>query len=478
MTKNPNGAQQGVSKTENDDSRRLASTLLQIRSASQSPEVRGSTFRDSNNMPQQDTSVNRSMAGDFFHRQVPQGALPSSQFGASPHQSPTVGGMTIDQALASLRAGSGRNLLSLVGGGGVVGDRLVGAPFSPNSTQMSTPLPGQSAPNPSTFLSSLDFASNRPHAGISVPVQPNPPSAQTDPEIGGSRDRADSMVRKEQVAAALKSKPQRGRKREDLNRMERLELTRTRNREHAKTTRMRKKARYEELLQEERLLQDFQKQCQLEKARRSTVVQYVKARQQMISRKGRSEDSTSSDGTAPTGNGCASSVQDLVEDIDNFVFQVENETVDQGLSTHDRMDSYDDNLAARIEKRFGNHSLALLQYAVRQGDDGVCLDRGSGGTAEIDVFLSTDPHTPLLTGFLRFGFSRPDSAKLSSVSWSPMKDHTERELDVLKAQVSHPSVVSLDPAVRAEGATFSEDTALATSEGGNEDGQNGPGMSL
>ena len=44
-------------------------------------------------------------------------------------------------------------------------------------------------------------------------------------------------VRKEKVEAALKSKPQRGRKRDNLNVMERLELTRTRNREHAKSTR-------------------------------------------------------------------------------------------------------------------------------------------------------------------------------------------------------------------------------------------------
>ena len=44
-------------------------------------------------------------------------------------------------------------------------------------------------------------------------------------------------VRPEKIAAALRSKPQRGRKRDNLSAMERLELTRTRNREHAKSTR-------------------------------------------------------------------------------------------------------------------------------------------------------------------------------------------------------------------------------------------------
>jgi hypothetical protein len=45
------------------------------------------------------------------------------------------------------------------------------------------------------------------------------------------------LVRKDKVQQALKSKPQRGRKRDDLSASERLELTRTRNREHAKCTR-------------------------------------------------------------------------------------------------------------------------------------------------------------------------------------------------------------------------------------------------
>jgi hypothetical protein len=56
------------------------------------------------------------------------------------------------------------------------------------------------------------------------------------------RDSSDSIgssssVRMEKVEAALRSKPQRGRKRDDLSENERVELTRTRNREHAKCTR-------------------------------------------------------------------------------------------------------------------------------------------------------------------------------------------------------------------------------------------------
>ena len=45
------------------------------------------------------------------------------------------------------------------------------------------------------------------------------------------------VVRTDKILDALNSKPQRGKKRRNLNDMERLELTRTRNREHAKCTR-------------------------------------------------------------------------------------------------------------------------------------------------------------------------------------------------------------------------------------------------
>jgi hypothetical protein len=56
-------------------------------------------------------------------------------------------------------------------------------------------------------------------------------------ETDNRKDDATTGVRQEKVVAALKSKPQRGKRREDLSEKERVELTRTRNREHAKSTR-------------------------------------------------------------------------------------------------------------------------------------------------------------------------------------------------------------------------------------------------
>jgi hypothetical protein len=91
-----------------------------------------------------------------------------------------------------------------------------------------------------------------------------------------------SSIRQEKVAEALRSKPQRGRKRDDLSETERLELTRTRNREHAKSTRVRKKARYQELLDREELYLQQQEQEDIEFQKRNSIQTIISLRQDML----------------------------------------------------------------------------------------------------------------------------------------------------------------------------------------------------
>ena len=67
------------------------------------------------------------------------------------------------------------------------------------------------------------ITSSSPVAAVSPPTAKSPTST--------------SSVREEEIKAALTSKPQRGKKRDNLTAEERKELTKTRNREHARTTR-------------------------------------------------------------------------------------------------------------------------------------------------------------------------------------------------------------------------------------------------
>mmetsp|Transcript_26730 Transcript_26730/g.54539 ORF Transcript_26730/g.54539 Transcript_26730/m.54539 type:complete len:378 (-) Transcript_26730:233-1366(-) len=139
----------------------------------------------------------------------------------------------------------------------------------PNPLKM--PEPGTAALPPSNTLSSLSiyygsfYNKNAPRAFSSAnasPVCTKTNSSQHDAAVKAEavstadvsvarslqNHLSDPVVRSEKVRDALNSKPQRGKKRGNLNELERLELTRTRNREHAKSTRMKKKQRFHELL--------------------------------------------------------------------------------------------------------------------------------------------------------------------------------------------------------------------------------------
>eukprot|EP01082_Thalassiosira_pseudonana_P000520 g1190.t1 g1190 contig10:1571378-1572496(+) len=83
------------------------------------------------------------------------------------------------------------------------------------------------------------------------------------------------LVRTDMIQDALNSKSQRGKKRCNLNDVERLELTRTRNREHAKCTRMKKKARHEELVAMEQRYRQLKQQQDLNLQRRTRVFNLI-----------------------------------------------------------------------------------------------------------------------------------------------------------------------------------------------------------
>jgi hypothetical protein len=89
---------------------------------------------------------------------------------------------------------------------------------------------------PSRGLVVQDAHTTRAKPSSETPSSSEPRQDDKKKNAADTKEEAVS-IRREKVEAALNSKPQRGRKREDLSEKERLELTRTRNREHAKSTR-------------------------------------------------------------------------------------------------------------------------------------------------------------------------------------------------------------------------------------------------
>ncbi len=241
-----------------------------------------------------------------------------------------------------------------------------------------------------------------------------------------------TAVRKEHIEQALQSKPQRGKKRNNLNETERLELTRTRNREHARSTRNRKKARYEELIANEEALSMLQRQLHLDHARRQTVVDFVEVRQHMVRQFARSPFS------APLPQG---GIAHLIDDLDAFVFRHGNTQEIKGLQG---MGRFDETVVSRTKDRFGADATSLLTYS--KSFSGVALRLDNTACIDVELFLQGQTNTTitLLSANLLVVFSSETSSKISSVEWRTMQDKfNEVAVDRLS---SYPSVVSLDPA--------------------------------
>ena len=397
---------------------------------------------------------------------VPQSHMHTVSAQGSPNATPTVQGLGSAQRVA-LTLPSGSHTINPIPQGGMEGwgSKLVQLLPSP-------------ATNAAGLLSVLDVLRGGQANQSQTSIAPVHLVHQTNGlnETIDNRQRSGSFIRKEQVEAALKSKPQRGRKREDLSDMERVELTRTRNREHARTTRIRKKARYEQLIEEERCLHQFQEKAAMEKQRRSVVMQFIILREQMLTAIQHQKESSSS--RLPIAISPAL-FQDCVENMDKFSWEV-GEKTDTSVSSFDRMVEFDRDLASRIRECLGDSSLSTIQYSVSHGNEGVSLDCCDGGSVEVDVAIPQSPRVTVLRGFLRFQFAGPQATKLSSVYWSTTKNYLDREADLLNAQISHPSVVSLDPAVAAETAATEETRSSqnASDSEANSDGQFGPGMSI
>jgi hypothetical protein len=323
---------------------------------------------------------------------------------------------------------------------------------------------------------------------------------------------AAAMVRKEQVEAALRSAPQRGRKREDLSELERMELTRTRNREHARSTRIRKKARYQELLDCEQQLDHVVQQENVQQKRRSVILEFLALRRSMLlSVLGDNRPEVGGPQVASTSSN--KSLNDLVEDPDQFCVRFNDFnrpatalTLNSSSSSSALyMKNFDLHLVRRVVGTFGKTALRGVCYSV-QGSGGsnsnmnsaeasswIALDLAHGGFANVEISLIRPPNKNeennnnkvlLMTGVMQFDFSDKNSDKLRSVVWSTMRDFTNDLLssnnnnnddDGLNAQVSHPSVVSLDQS--AAMSLFIQESASSLSGSSSDEATNKPSLS-
>lgn len=301
-------------------------------------------------------------------------------------------------------------------------------------------------------------------------------------------------VRKEKIIEALKSENQRGKKRQDLNDMERLELTRTRNREHAKSTRLRKKARYDELLKFEEHMQSILKTNDLREERENCVQNFLSVRQDMLNKKLSRAPVKDDDASLKDGDDLIRSLEEvIINPIENFRFRVEGPTSFDCGDGHSNsslscMEKWDRELRFEVEQAHPTPNAKVLPfsstshfaYELQDGKDSIAISDNGNGYAHMDLVLHkkmkmmsssattcTTQKIVVMSAVLKVRFDDADQPnRLSSVvvlsmtsSLSPLSataldkntaisgDNSSDEKSAMGVQQTHPSVISLSDQV-------------------------------
>jgi len=224
-------------------------------------------------------------------------------------------------------------------------------------------------------------------------------------------------VLKKQIVDAMNSKPQRGRKRTNLTVEERQELTRTRNRLHAKSTRERKKARLEELTKIEGQYKDLLARLGAEDERRRVV-------QAVISLRGQREPPPLTSQGPPIidmegkifdlGLGSVG-FEHCFDDPDSFTFKRPGKTI-RGLTNLAKDNSY---LIESITKNYDEKAAKSLSVSVYGGENGVALTRDFAfGQWEMKTVTNATAHAQTIAaGFFKVLF-RPGLPKIMELEFS------------------------------------------------------------
>ena len=237
--------------------------------------------------------------------------------------------------------------------------------------------------------------------------------------------------------------------------------------------RIRKKARYQELLDCESRLKQVVATEELKIQRSLVLSKFLKLREHMVHVTA-SNDTINNDGS--------SQFEDLVvtdKTLDPFkmhiVTSTTNETADGCESCISKMMAWDKDLASKIAQTYGDSAEKLLVYELVGGTDDIAITNNGVAHAKVNVLIQFNDGTKqlLLSGFLTASFEN-NAHRLASVEWTIIQDHCQRlaprpstptrELTsatstartsapsdqysvLLTKQSVYPSVVSLDPQV-------------------------------
>jgi hypothetical protein len=256
--------------------------------------------------------------------------------------------------------------------------------------------------------------------------------------------------------------------------------------------RLRKKARYQELLDSEELLKKFHLDEALRQDRLASIEKFLAVRGAMLNENG-NEPSTS-----PSAN---VELLEIVDHLGSFQYEIHghkssisvNASPKHRQAAFSRMMQWDYDIRARYHKSEGS----TFHYKLGDGKDGIATSKNGSGFTRVDLVVNQPSHSTgksstklVLSGILTVRFAST-SSRLSSATWTTSQyipsfsvdsirqedqqdgngaaaapsdgdEPSSSSSETLETQMIHPSVVSLD--LKASHADTTE--------------SNGPGMSI
>lgn len=256
-----------------------------------------------------------------------------------------------------------------------------------------------------------------------------------------------------------------------------------------RSLRIRKKARYQELLDREELYLQQQEQEEIEIQKRNYIQRFFALRQDMLrdevqrqARNQQSGETSSSSRTKSLDETLYLAVfpyehfrlmlADLIDSATSFEFDSllpgdANADSDEAIS---KMHEWDEALVDRASSTFASNFsevLPSITYEIESGSDGIALNKNGDAFCRVEIFVqipsSSDASasvigkkTRIMSGICSFQFASKTN-RLTSIRWTTLEDRCSRAHnsarvedgnrpfpEYLQSQLVHPSVVSLD----------------------------------
>jgi hypothetical protein len=223
--------------------------------------------------------------------------------------------------------------------------------------------------------------------------------------------------------------------------------------------RIRKKARYQELVDKENLYNNLMQDLSLQNSRRDSIKTFISCREALLRQNQPSELDLD----------CRKRLKTTIANELSFTLEVKenneiNSPVEEDLDTMTRMDKLENSIRSKVGMMLGHEAITNLEYRVVGGWDAIALGKSDIALAEIEVVTKDhdkDEET-VLRSIVRWSFA-PDSPLLLAMKWTTVSDvlapsvlidplkTVSSSKNLLSIQICYPSFVSLE-----QGNTISE----------------------